>query len=159
MNALTRYGAALAAGMLIAGVPLSWRHDAAMARLESQQAAALSTQSTDAAKRLRDAQDDMAAKAAAWAETETDLYGKLRNAENENASLRADIDAGRQRLRVRAVCPASPGAGMPSTGTASGMDHGATAELDPASRPDYFALRDGIERVTRQLEACQSRLR
>ncbi|MCP1679403.1 lysis system i-spanin subunit Rz [Kerstersia gyiorum] len=158
MNALLRYGAAVAAGMLIAGVPLSWRHDAAMARLESQQTTALAAQSTDAAKRLKDAQDDLDAKAAAWAETETDLYGKLRNAENENTSLRADVDAGRQRLRVRAVCP-SPSAGVSAAGTASGLDHGATAELDPASRPDYFALRDGIERVTRQLEACQSRLR
>lgn len=156
---LLRYGAAVAAGALLAGLPLSWRHDAAMARLERQQATALAKQSGDAAKRLQAAQDDLKQRQAAWAETETRLYGELRNAETENASLRADVDAGRRRLLVRATCPASPGAGLSDASTAAGVDHGTAAELDPAARPAYFALRDGIKRVTAQLEVCQSRLK
>lgn len=158
MNALIRYGAAAVAGMLLAGLPLSWRHDAAMARLEAQKATAMATQSADAARRLKAAQDDMDKRQAVWAITEADLYRKLRNAENDNESLRADVDAGRRRLLVRATCPASSVTGLPDTSTATGLGHGATAELDPAARPDYFALRNGIKRVTAQLEVCQSRL-
>ncbi|WP_420885000.1 lysis system i-spanin subunit Rz [Achromobacter insuavis] len=48
---------------------------------------------------------------------------------------------------------------MSETGVATRVDHGARAELDPAARSDYFALRAGIQRVTAQLEACQARLR
>ncbi len=42
---------------------------------------------------------------------------------------------------------------------ASGLDHGARAELAPAARSDYFALRAGIRQVTAQLQACQVWLR
>ncbi|AZV94499.1 lysis protein [Pseudomonas sp. S 311-6] len=158
MNALLRYGAAVAAGMLLAAAPLSWRHDAAIAKLERQQATAMAAQSADAAQRLQAAHEELAARQTEWAETEARLYGELRNAENDNESLRADVDAGRRRLLVRAACPASSVTGLPDTSTAAGLGHGATDELDPAARPAYFALRSGIERVTAQLEACQARL-
>jgi prophage endopeptidase len=39
------------------------------------------------------------------------------------------------------------------------LGDGARAELDPAARSDYFALRAGIQRMTAQLAACQARLR
>lgn len=94
---------------------------------------------------------------ARFAAAETEQYRRLRDAEKENERLRADVDTGRQRLRVRAVC--SGGDGVPEASTVTSVGHGATAELDPAARQDYFALRAGIERVTRQLGACQARLR
>ena len=59
---------------------------------------------------------------------------------------------------VRAACPAA-GGGMPEAGAATGVGHGTRAELDPAARSDYFALRAGIQQITAQLEACQARLR
>ena len=55
-------------------------------------------------------------------------------------------------------CPAA-GGGMPEAGAATGVGHGTRAELDPAARSDYFALRAGIQQITAQLEACQARLR
>lgn len=85
-------------------------------------------------------------------------YGGMRNAQIQDDGLRADVDAGRQRLHVRAACPAADG-GVPEARAAAGVDHGARAELDPAARSDYFALRAGIRQVTAQLEACQARLR
>ncbi len=85
-------------------------------------------------------------------------YGGMRNAQIQEEGLRADVDAGRQRLRVRAACPTAS-SGVSEAGASSGVDHGARAELDPAARSDYFALRAGIQRLTAQLEACQARLR
>ncbi|MFY2569886.1 lysis system i-spanin subunit Rz [Achromobacter ruhlandii] len=51
------------------------------------------------------------------------------------------------------------GGGVPEASAAADVDHGVRAELDPAARSDYFALRAGIQRLTAQLEACQARLR
>ena len=92
------------------------------------------------------------------ARAEWAAYGGLRSAQIEDDGLRADVDAGRQRLRVQATCSAA-GGGVPPAGTAAGVDHGTRAELDPAARSDYFALRAGIQRLTAQLQACQTRLR
>lgn len=84
-------------------------------------------------------------------------YGGMRNAQIQDDGLRADVDAGRQRLHVRAACPAA-GRGVSEAGAAAGVGHGTRAELDPAARSDYFALRSGIQRLTAQLGACQARL-
>lgn len=59
------------------------------------------------------------------------------DAQEQNETLRTDVDAGTKRLRVSAVCPA----GVPATAaTASSTDEG-TAELAASSRTAYFALR------------------
>ncbi|WP_218951263.1 lysis system i-spanin subunit Rz [Achromobacter insuavis] len=92
------------------------------------------------------------------ARAEWAAYGGLRNAQIQDEGLRVDVDAGRQRLHVRAACPAA-GDGVSETGVATRVDHGAGAELDPAARSDYFALRAGIQQLTAQLSACQARLR
>ncbi|WP_313378018.1 lysis system i-spanin subunit Rz [Achromobacter insolitus] len=92
------------------------------------------------------------------ARAEWAAYGGLRSAQIEDDGFRADVDAGRQRLHVAAACPAASG-GVPRSGAGAGMGNGARAELDPAARSDYFALRAGIQRITAQLQACQARLR
>lgn len=92
------------------------------------------------------------------ARAEWAAYGGMRNAQVQDDRLRADVDAGRKRLHVAAVCPAAGGR-VPDTGAGTGLGNGARAELDPAARSDYFALRSGIQQVTAQLEACQARLR
>lgn len=92
------------------------------------------------------------------ARAEWAAYGGMRNAQVQDDRLRADVDAGRQRLHVAAACPAARG-GVSDAGAGTGVGNGARAELDPAARSDYFALRAGIRQVTAQLEACQARLR
>lgn len=153
-----RYGAValLAAGA--AWTAQGWRMDAALAKQQSGFDQAMSAASAEALQRQHELQGKLDAQQERWALAEAKQYKELRNAEVEIERLRADVDAGRQRLRVRATCPASGTAGVPEAGTASGVDHGATAELDQAARSDYFALRAGIERVTQQLAACQARL-
>ncbi|WP_285275248.1 lysis protein [Halopseudomonas bauzanensis] len=77
----------------------------------------------------------------------------LTNAQAENAQLATDVAAGKRRLRLQASCPS---AGVSdSTGTA-GMDDGGTAELTPAARQYYFALRDQLTRTEAALAGLQS---
>lgn len=79
-------------------------------------------------------------------------------ADAEIDRLRAAVDAGRSRLRVAATCPDR----VPATAAGAGVGDGAgpeRPELAPEARPDYFALRSGLDRVSRQLTACQAILR
>lgn len=84
-------------------------------------------------------------------------YALLQETLNENQKLRAAVDAGAVRLRVKARCPILPAASEAAPGAGVGDD--GTAELDPSARPDYFALRAGIENQAAQLSACQAILR
>ena len=85
-----------------------------------------------------------------------DYTAKLKEATDENSRLRSAVDAGAQRLLVRARCPAAPG--VPQAADRPGVDHGAGAELAADARPDYFALREGLIRVDKKLAACQAAL-
>ncbi|MFY1957070.1 lysis system i-spanin subunit Rz [Achromobacter xylosoxidans] len=156
------YAAAALAGGLAFGVAAwtaqGWRYGE---QLAVQRAA----RAEEVADGQRQAREILAQRHAAVADinernarAEWAAYGGFRNAQIQDEGLRADVDAGRQRLHVRAACPAA-GRGMSEAGAATGLDHGAGAELDPAARSDYFALRAGILQVTAQLAACQARLR
>lgn len=77
---------------------------------------------------------------------------QLKGAQNETNRLRDCMLTGSCGLRVNATC--GPRLGP----TSPGVDNGAGAELDADARQAYFALRDGIDRVTAQLTACQGQL-
>ncbi|WP_238897899.1 lysis system i-spanin subunit Rz [Achromobacter xylosoxidans] len=156
------YAAAALAGGLVLGAAAwtaqGWRYGE---QLAVQRAA----RAEQVAEGQRQAREILAQRHAAVADinernarAEWAAYGGLRNAQIQDEGLRADVDAGRQRLHVRAACPAA-GGGVSEAGAAAGVDHGARAELDPAARSDYFALRAGLQRLAAQLEACQARLR
>lgn len=156
------YTAAALAGALIVGgaawTAQGWRYRAVVASMRADE-------SDRVAESQRQAREILLRRYAAVGEinernarVEWAAYGGMRNAQVEDDRLRADVDVGRQRLHVAAVCPAA-GGGVPKAGAGAGMGNGARAELDPTARADYFALRTGIQRVTAQLEACQARLR
>jgi len=67
--------------------------------------------------------------------------------------LNARLRDGTLRLRVPVVCPA-PAAGLPGSTAGRSVDSGAGAELDPAARPDYLALRSALKDAERQINAC-----
>ncbi|WP_185844226.1 lysis system i-spanin subunit Rz [Bordetella hinzii] len=152
--------AALAGGLALgsaAWTAQTWRYGE---RLAIQ----LAARADEVAEGQRQAREILARRHAAVAEinernarAEWAAYGGMRNAQIQDNGLRADVDAGRRRLYVRAACPAA-GSGLSEASAAAGVDHGARAELDPAARSDYFALRAGIQQLTAQLEACQARL-
>ena len=74
--------------------------------------------------------------------------------ENETSALELDVADGTKRLRVKARCPA-----VRADGTVPGGAGEGTAELDPAVRQDYFALRRGLDRQYAELQFCRSELR
>ena len=152
------YAAAVSVGALIAGGAAwkaqSWRYGSEIAEMKSDQAARVA----DAQRQAREILERRVAEVGQIneqnAKAEWAAYGGMRNAQVQDDALRADVDAGRQRLHVAATCPPAS-SGVPKAGTAARLGDGARAELDPAARSDYFALRAGIRRLTAQLAACQ----
>lgn len=76
---------------------------------------------------------------------------ELNDERNANERLRAAVDAGRQRLHVKATCPAP----VPTDAGAAGLAAAGAAELDRAARQDYYALRDELRLTRRMVLAWQ----
>ena len=75
--------------------------------------------------------------------------------ENETSALERAVADGTKRLSIRATCPAAVRTdGTVPSGTGSG-----TAELEPAARSDYYALKRGADRQYAELQFCRSELR
>jgi prophage endopeptidase len=124
-------------------------------RLTGQHTAEKLEAARGAAKALADmtaARDQLSAALTAANDLHT---SELRKAQNETNSLRDRLRAGNLRLRVAAVCPDSTA----QTAGGTRVDSGTGAELDEPARRAYFALRDGIDRATAQLAACQDELK
>ena len=73
----------------------------------------------------------------------------LADAKSENEKLRADIATGKRKLHLNATCPKSEATGASSLGDGEGPRLTTDAELN------YFRLRDGISRVTKQVSYLQ----
>ena len=80
---------------------------------------------------------------------------ELANAKAENETLRADVAAGRKRLRVNATCP---GTVREATGT-SGVDNATGPRLADTAERDYFILRERLMTMQKQLEGAQDYIR
>jgi prophage endopeptidase len=65
---------------------------------------------------------------------------ELTHARTENEGLRRAVDDGRQRLWIKASCPAA----VPTHAGAGGLADAGAAELAADARPDYFTLRDQL---------------
>ena len=76
---------------------------------------------------------------------------ELADARAENEPLRADVAAGRKRLRVNATCP---GTVREATGT-SGVDNATGPRLADTAERDYFTLRERLMTMQKQLEGAQ----
>ena len=79
----------------------------------------------------------------------------LNHARSENTELRRAVDAGRQRLRVNAVCRAPE----PNQTAPGGVADAATAELATDARPDYFTLRDQLALSREMILGLQDHVR
>ena len=156
------YAAAALASALLAGAAAwtaqGWRYGAQIATLRADEADRVAESQRHAREILQRRYAEVGEINERNAKAEWAAYGGLRNAQTKDEGLRADVDAGRQRLHVAATCNAASG-GVPEAGGAARVGNGTRPELDPAARSDYFALRAGIQQVTAQLAACQARLR
>ncbi|EFM8082752.1 lysis protein [Escherichia coli] len=80
---------------------------------------------------------------------------ELADARAENETLRADIAAGRKRLRINATCS---GTVREATGT-SGVDNATGPRLADTAERDYFILRERLMTMQKQLEGAQDYIR
>ena len=80
---------------------------------------------------------------------------ELADARAENETLRADVAAGRKRLRINATCPGSV---REATGT-SGVDNATGPQLADTVTRDYFTLRERLMTMHKQLEGAQDYIR
>ena len=80
---------------------------------------------------------------------------ELADAKAENETLRADVAAGRKRLRINATCP---GTVREATGT-SGVDNATGPQLADTVTRDYFTLRERLMTMQKQLEGAQEYIR
>ena len=80
---------------------------------------------------------------------------ELANAKAENETLRADVAAGRKRLRINATCPGS----VREAPTTSGVDNATGPQLADTVTRDYFTLRERLMTMHKQLEGAQDYIR
>ena len=80
---------------------------------------------------------------------------ELANAKAENETLRADVAAGRKRLRVNASCSAVV---REATGPTS-VDNATIPRLADTAERDYFTLRERLMTMQKQLEGAQEYIR
>ena len=80
---------------------------------------------------------------------------ELADARAENETLRADVAAGRKRLRINATCPGS----VREAPTTSGVGNDAAVELSPVAGRNVLGIRDGIIRDQTALRALQEYIR
>ncbi|WP_420704226.1 lysis protein [Escherichia coli] len=80
---------------------------------------------------------------------------ELADARAENETLRADVAAGRKRLRVNATCP---GTVREATDTSS-VDNATGPRLADTAERYYFILRERLMTMQKQLEGAQEYIR
>ena len=80
---------------------------------------------------------------------------ELADARAENETLRADVAAGRKRLRINATCPGS----VREAPTTSGVDNATVPQLADTVTRDYFTLRERLMTMHKQLEGAQDYIR
>ena len=126
-------------------------------RLTGQYTAEKLEAAKTAAKALADMTADRDRLSAALTASNDLHTAALRKAQNETNSLRDRLRAGSIGLRIAATCPAADP--RPQAASGARVDSGTGAELNETARRAYFALRDGIDRASAQLAACQDELR
>ena len=89
------------------------------------------------------------------AELDARYTKELADANATIESLRADVSAGRKRLRINATCP---GPVREATGTAR-VDNATGPQLADTVTRDYFTLRERLMTMQKQLEGAQEYIR
>lgn len=117
----------------------------------SSREVATSAAQTEASNR---AVAQMAAERIAAQQREADAIQHLARLQHENDDLRARVDAGAVRLRIKATCPS-----VPTAGAVPGEPGHATAELDRDAERAYFAHRDAIAKWSARLEQCRAEVK
>lgn len=105
------------------------------------------------AKLRLDTINDMQVRQRDVAALDAKYTGELADAKSENEKLRADIATGKRKLHLNATCPGNKASGTSGLGDGEGPGLTVDAELN------YFSLRDGISRITKQVNYLQDYIR
>lgn len=157
---MTAYAkAALAAALFAAGLAVGWvingwRGDAALSDLKAAHAGLVSAANAASAAWATAAQQRYAALVSNHAKIDAEQTAALGKERDETQRLRDCVARGTCGLRVAAVCPARA-PDVPGAAPAAGVGDAGAPGLTEDARRNYYALRDGIAAVTRQLTACQ----
>lgn len=126
-------------------------------RLEAQRDSALQERDTARYERdgLREAARITGERLAQAAANDLKHTQELADARQKNLDLRRAVDAGDQRLFVKAACPAA----VPAGARAGSVADAGTPELAADARSDYFTLRDQLALSRRMILGLQDHQR
>lgn len=103
------------------------------------------------AEALQKSLDTERTNAAEVAKIETQYLEALNNAKLQNDTLRADVESGRTKLRIKATCPKH----LPETASADPGNDAGAPELTGSARQAYYDLRDRHAKAIEQIVALQ----
>lgn len=140
----------LAVGLGLAALLLLWRVDHLAQELNaSEKAASQYQRSTESLRAtIRTTRQLLLDNA----ELDKKHTQELKDAQDQNQRLRADVTAARQRLLIRATCSGVRADAPTATG---GVADAGTAELAADARQDYFTLRDQLALTRQQVLGLQ----
>lgn len=141
-----RYLAVFTLGAVLAAAAQGWRYGEKIATAE-----ATAANGHLEAQRYVQAEQDRSA--AALAAADLKHTRELNDELAKNANLDDAVATGNKRLFVAAKCPAAKLPEAPAT-TGVGSRGSERPELDPALRPTYRALRDGLVKAKEALRLC-----
>lgn len=146
-NPLYGYAAALLIGASSAWYVQGLRYSAQIAKAET----AISAERAEAMRLILAEQGASTARMAAADKKHTE---ELTDAKGKIAALELRVANGTSGLRVAARCPSAKP--VPEAGSVAsvGSGDGESAELDGSSRPDYYALFEGILELEAALKIC-----
>lgn len=154
MPAWVRYGAVAAISGLAIGMAQGWRYGERIATLNEANTGQLKRVSDAALAATQEEQRKRQVAERAMAEADIRTTQEKARAQAEIDSLRRDVAAGRQRLRIAATCPAGSDR-VSSTTEASGVGDDAGPRLTDAAERDYFELRRRIAEARAMIEYLQ----
>lgn len=104
---------------------------------------------TSLAKQRQETIDDMTVRQRDVATLDAKYTGELADAKKQLEDLHRCVSTGKCRLHINATCPKN------GTTSAPGVDDGATTELTPDARQDYFRLREQLITSEKQILGLQ----
>jgi prophage endopeptidase len=131
-----------------------WRLNAKIANLNAEHATLVASAHKATLRALEVEQERHATEERARDDIDAAKTAQLETAKHELQTLRDGVANGSIGLRVNASCPRSAG-NVPARSSTPGMDDGAAPELTADARQNYYALREAIVTMTKQLEGLQ----
>ena len=144
---MSRVTAIIATAIILLIVSLAWgvnhyRDNALNYKEQRDKATSALTLANDTISDMQTRQRDVAALDAKYT-------GELADAKKQLEDLHRCVSTGKCRLHINATCPKN------GTTSAPGVDDGATTELTPDARQDYFRLREQLITSEKQILGLQ----